>query len=192
MVFRSFFAGGQNIQTKIGDVHNFSFGNKLKRQENNQKVKPPSRRIGSKPLSKTLARYVIVRYKFDVDVDDIRKEAFRAAAADWRAVSCIAVIEDPDAETWHSERMMGVFSLFIVFFLNILLNFEKICDPHCIWFNKYAALFISLLKIHGFSCSLNELTCFFRRDRLLFVCSNCDLRASAAAVFVVLRRVLTF
>ena len=116
MVFRSFFAGGQNIQTKIGDVRNFSFGNKLiKRQENNQKVKPPSRRIGSKPLSKTLARYVIVRYKFDVDVDDIRKEAFRAAAAEWRAVSCIAVIEDPDAETWHSERMMGVFSLFIVF-----------------------------------------------------------------------------
>lgn len=56
-----------------------------------------------------------MRYKFDVDVDDVRKEAFRAAAADWRAVSCIAVIEDPDAETWHSERLMGVFSLFIFF-----------------------------------------------------------------------------
>jgi hypothetical protein len=41
----------------------------------------------------------MVRYKFDVGVDDTRKEAFRAAAADWRTHTCIAVVEDDNAET---------------------------------------------------------------------------------------------
>ena len=41
--------------------------------------------------------YVVVRYKFDTDVDDTRKEAFRAAAADWRTHTCVAVIEDDAA-----------------------------------------------------------------------------------------------
>ena len=41
--------------------------------------------------------YVIVRYKFDTDVDDVRKEAFRAAAADWRTHTCVGVIEDDAA-----------------------------------------------------------------------------------------------
>jgi len=41
----------------------------------------------------------MVRYKFDADVDDTRKEAFRAAAADWRTHTCIAVVEDDNAET---------------------------------------------------------------------------------------------
>ena len=39
-----------------------------------------------------------MRYKFDTGVDDTRKEAFRAAAADWRLHTCIAVVEDPNAE----------------------------------------------------------------------------------------------
>eukprot|EP00435_Cladocopium_sp_Y103_P073690 s7_g44.t1 len=43
--------------------------------------------------------YVMVRYKFDADVDNTRKEAFRAAAADWRTHTCIAVVEDDNAET---------------------------------------------------------------------------------------------
>ena len=45
------------------------------------------------------ARYVMVRYKFDADVDNTRKEAFRAAAADWRTHTCISVVEDDNAET---------------------------------------------------------------------------------------------
>ena len=51
-----------------------------------------------------------MRYKFDDNVDDTRKEAFRAAAADWRAVSCIAVIEDDNAETWQRNKFMMYFS----------------------------------------------------------------------------------
>ena len=39
----------------------------------------------------------MVRYKFDVDVDDTRKEAFRAAAAEWRLHTCVAVVEDENA-----------------------------------------------------------------------------------------------
>ena len=49
-------------------------------------------------------RYVIVRYKFDAGVDDTRKEAFRAAAADWRTHTCIAVVEDANAETYRLSR----------------------------------------------------------------------------------------
>ena len=41
----------------------------------------------------------MVRYKFDAGVDDTRKEAFRAAAADRRTHTCIAVVEDDNAET---------------------------------------------------------------------------------------------
>eukprot|EP00438_Fugacium_kawagutii_P031262 Skav218634 [mRNA] locus=scaffold365:221048:221632:+ [translate_table: standard] len=51
-----------------------------------------------------LFRYVIVRYKFDVDVDDTRKETFRAAAADWRTHTCIAVIEDDAADAWRDAH----------------------------------------------------------------------------------------
>eukprot|EP00435_Cladocopium_sp_Y103_P073183 s7_g42.t1 len=51
-----------------------------------------------------LQMYVMVRYKFDADVDDTRKEAFRAAAADWRTHTCIAVVEDDNAETCRSSR----------------------------------------------------------------------------------------
>ena len=47
----------------------------------------------------------MVRYKFDTDVDDTRKEAFRAAAADWRTHTCIAVVEDDNAEAWSSLVM---------------------------------------------------------------------------------------
>ena len=46
----------------------------------------------------------MVRYKFDVGVDDTRKEAFRAAAADWRTHTCIAVVEDDNAETCRPSR----------------------------------------------------------------------------------------
>lgn len=42
----------------------------------------------------------MVRYKFDTDVDDVRKEAFRAAASEWRMYTCIAVVEDEAAEAW--------------------------------------------------------------------------------------------
>ena len=50
-------------------------------------------------------RYVIVRYKFDAGVDDTRKEAFRAAAADWRTHTCVAVVEDANAETCRLSRL---------------------------------------------------------------------------------------
>eukprot|EP00438_Fugacium_kawagutii_P008731 Skav223575 [mRNA] locus=scaffold2909:37156:42226:+ [translate_table: standard] len=46
-------------------------------------------------------QYVMVRYKFEADVDDVRKEAFRAAASEWRMHTCIAVVEDEAAETWR-------------------------------------------------------------------------------------------
>jgi hypothetical protein len=49
----------------------------------------------------------MVRYKFDTDVDDTRKEAFRAAAADWRTHTCIAVVEDDNAEAWSSLVELG-------------------------------------------------------------------------------------
>ena len=49
----------------------------------------------------------MVRYKFDVGVDDTRKEAFRAAAADWRTHTCIAVVEDDNAETCRPSRPDG-------------------------------------------------------------------------------------
>ena len=52
-------------------------------------------------------RYVMVRYKFDVGVDDTRKEAFCAAAADWRTHTCIAVVEDDNAETCRPSRPDG-------------------------------------------------------------------------------------
>ena len=53
----------------------------------------------------------MVRYKFDVGVDDTRKEAFRAAAADWRTHTCIAVVEDDNAETWSGEVNEGLMAL---------------------------------------------------------------------------------
>lgn len=43
------------------------------------------------------SRYVIVPYKFDAGVDDARKEVFRAAAAEWRLHTCVALVEDDDA-----------------------------------------------------------------------------------------------
>lgn len=61
--------------------------------------------VCSYSLTVSSARYVMVRYKFDTDVDDTRKEAFRAAAADWRTHTCIAVVEDDNAEAWSSLVM---------------------------------------------------------------------------------------
>ena len=51
--------------------------------------------------------YVIVRYKFDTDVDNTRKEAFRAAAADWRTHTCVAVIEDDNAS--YPFYLIGIY-----------------------------------------------------------------------------------
>ena len=49
-----------------------------------------------------------MRYKFDTGVDDTRKEAFRAAAADWRLHTCIAVVEDPNAEArWETRHLIS-------------------------------------------------------------------------------------
>ncbi|CAK9088592.1 Hypothetical protein SCF082_LOCUS41836, partial [Durusdinium trenchii] len=52
--------------------------------------------------------YVMVRYKFDVDVDDTRKEAFRAAAAEWRLHTCVAVVEDENAA--YPYILVGIYN----------------------------------------------------------------------------------
>jgi len=40
-------------------------------------------------------QYVIIDYYFETNVDDIRKEAFRAAVEEWRNKTCINLIEKP-------------------------------------------------------------------------------------------------
>ena len=66
----------------------------------------------------------MVRYKFDADVDDTRKEAFRAAAADWRTHTCIAVVEDDNAETWFIDlvRLMKGSWLYCLLDLELVVS----------------------------------------------------------------------
>ncbi|CAK9056801.1 Tolloid-like protein 2 (Metalloprotease xolloid) (Xenopus tolloid) [Durusdinium trenchii] len=53
--------------------------------------------------------YVIVPYKFDAGVDDARKEVFRAAAAEWRLHTCVALVEDDDAALFYI--LVGIYDL---------------------------------------------------------------------------------
>lgn len=46
----------------------------------------------------------MVRYKFDTDVDATRKEAFRAAAAEWRLHTCVGFVEDQNAVALEASK----------------------------------------------------------------------------------------
>lgn len=57
---------------------------------------PERRGAPSEGLEDRWADYAVVRYFFDYEVDDARKEAFREAAAQIRSVTCVDFVEEAD------------------------------------------------------------------------------------------------